>query len=174
MSTTNTPVEIEKNASQPGAVPGLWRSFRNEVDRLFHRLDGGFGLPAIRRLADIEPLFGNDHFGTPLPAIDLTEDGKSYTIAAELPGLDERNVSVTIYGNYLVMKGEKAQETRKQDGSLHLSERSYGAFERSFRIPDSVEADKIGADFTKGVLTVTLPKSAAAVAASRKIEIKAA
>lgn len=172
MSTTS--IEVKKPARQSEALPSLWNNFRTEVDSLIHRFDGGFGLPSMRRLVDIDPLFGKDSFGTLLPAIDITEDEKHYKIAAELPGLDEMSVSVTVTGNYLVLKGEKRQETQKDEKSYHLSERSYGAFERSFRIPDTVETGKIEAEFAKGVLTVTLPKSAEAAAAARKIEIKAA
>jgi HSP20 family protein len=170
-----TPIEVKKSTGQPEALPNLWHSFRSEVDNLFHRFDNGFGFPAMRRLIDIEPWFGRESFGAVLPAIDITEDDKAFKIAAELPGMDEKNVSVTVDGAYLVLKGEKSQETKKDDKSFHLSERSYGAFERSFRIPDSVDGAKIDAQFSKGVLTITLPKSPEAGAgAARKIEVKAA
>lgn len=168
----NTPIEIKRPAGEPGALPDLWRSFRNEVDSLFHRFDGGFGFPAMRRLMDIEPFFAQEAFGPLIPAIDVTEDEKSYEIAAELPGLDEKDVSITLTGTDLVIKGEKSEE--KEDKERCLSERSYGSFERRFRLPDSVERDKIAAQFAKGVLTVSLPKSAKAAEPAKKIEIKAA
>ena len=167
-----TPIEIKKTAGEPEALPHLWRSFRNEVDHLFHRFDGGFGFPAMRRLMDIEPFFAKEAFGSLMPAIDVTEDEKVYKIAAELPGLDEKDVSLTVTGNDLVIKGEKSEE--KEDKERHLSERSYGSFERRFRLPDSVDRDKIAATFAKGVLTVSLPKTAKAAEPTKKINIKAA
>jgi HSP20 family protein len=74
----------------------------------------------------------------------------------------------------MTLKGEKRQEKEQNDKNYYLSERSYGSFQRSFYIPDGVDRDRIAADFAKGVLTVTMPKTAKAVAEQRKIEVKAA
>jgi HSP20 family protein len=74
----------------------------------------------------------------------------------------------------MTLKGEKRQEKEQNDKNYYLSERSYGSFQRSFYIPDGVDRDRIAADFAKGVLTVTMPKTAKAVAEQKKIEVKAA
>jgi HSP20 family protein len=72
------------------------------------------------------------------------------------------------------LKGEKRQEKEQKDKNLYLSERSYGSFQRSFAVPENVDRDKIAADFAKGVLTITMPKTAKAVEQQKKIEVKAA
>lgn len=166
-----TPIEINKASAPTAPLPGLWDSFRNEMDSLFRRFDDGFGVPAVRRLMDVEP-FWHRAAGPLLPAIDVVEDDHTYIVSAELPGLDEKSVSVTLSGDLLVLKGEKSEETEEKDKNRYLSERCYGCFERSFRLPDNVERDKISAEFAKGLLRVRLPKSATAPA--KKIEVKAA
>jgi len=87
--------------------------------------------------------------------------------------MDEKDVSVCVKGGALVIEGEKRQEKEEKGKDSYLSERSYGAFRRNFTLPDEVDAEKVKAQFAKGVLTVTLPKTAAAQSA-RKIEVKAA
>jgi HSP20 family protein len=99
-------------------------------------------------------------------------DDKTYTISAELPGLAAENVDVSVVGGNLVIRGEKKNETRKEDKNDYLSERSYGAFERSFHLPDAVDREHIMAEVSKGVLTVTLPKTEAAQIKTRKIAVQ--
>jgi HSP20 family protein len=173
----DVPVEVKKAAPAEPPVPEVWRSFRSEMDRLFDR----FGFPSLRRMFDFEPPGRPmSSFGMAAPPIDISEDEKSYRIAAELPGLDAKDVDVTVSGDMLVLKGEKRQEKEEKeekeekDKNYHFSERSYGAFQRSFELPASVERDKIRADFAKGVLTITLPKSSAAQKQPKKIEVKSA
>ena len=86
---------------------------------------------------------------------------KTYKISAELPGLDAQDVEMSISDDRLVLKGEKRQEQEEKNKNYHHSERTYGSFQRSFELPMSVDRDKIAADFSKGVLTITLPKTAA-------------
>lgn len=170
------PVEVNK-AKQvaPAQAPDVWQSFRGEIDRLFDRFSGSFALPAFRRWLSVEPVLPTDSsFAVTMPAIDVTEDDKSYTVTAELPGMEQKNIEVTVTGDMLTLKGEKHYEKEEKDKNRYLSERSYGAFERSFALPDSVDRDKIASDLAKGVLTITLPKKAAAQQPSKKIEIKAA
>lgn len=169
---TKTSTEISKTPAQPAPWPGLWGSFRNEIDSLFHRFDNGFGAPAMRSLIDIGPFWGRTA-DTIFPAIDVVEDDQAYILSAELPGLDDKSVTVSVVGDMLVIKGEKSEETEEKDKSRYLSERSYGCFERSFRLPDSVDQDGIAAQFAKGVLKITLPKTKSA-AASKQIEVKSA
>jgi len=169
----STPVDV-KNAV-PAPTPDGWRSFRNEMDRLFDRFSGGFGLPSFRRMFDVEPSWQYDSlFSFTSPAVDVTEDDKAYKITAELPGIDEKNIDVAVSGDLLTLRGEKHYEKEEKDKNRHMSERAYGSFQRSFALPDGVDRDKISADLTKGVLTVILPKRPEAQQATKKIEVKAA
>jgi len=111
-------------------------------------------------------------FNFSLPAIDMSEDEKAYKITAELPGMDAKDIDVQVTGDTLVLKGEKRQEKEEKDKNYHFSERSYGSFQRAFELPASVDRNKIAAGFSKGVLTLTLPKTAEAQTPAKKIDIK--
>jgi len=171
----DVPVEVKKAPSAEPAVPDVWGSFRSEMDRLFDRFAGGFGFPSLRRMFDIEPAWRPaSSFTFSAPAIDMSEDEKAYKVSAELPGLDATDVDVSISGNTLVLKGEKRQEKEEKDKNYHFSERAYGSFQRVFELPASIVRDKIAADFSKGVLTITLPKTPDAQKQQKKIEVKSA
>jgi HSP20 family protein len=166
------PVEIKKAPPAQTTIPDVWQSFRSEMDRLFDRFGGGFGFPSLRRMFDIEPAWRSS-FSFSVPAIDMSEDEKTYKISAELPGLDPKDIDVSVTGDMLVLRGEKRQEKEEKDKNYHFSERAYGSFQRAFELPASVDRGKIGADFSKGVLTITLPKTAAAQQPTKKIAVKA-
>jgi len=102
----------------------------------------------------------------------MSEDEKSYKISAELPGIDAKDIDVSVSGDMLVLKGEKRQEKEEKDKNYHFSERAYGSFHRAFELPASVDRNKVAADFSKGVLTITLPKTAEAQRPLKKIEVK--
>jgi HSP20 family protein len=173
----NTPVEVKKTAPAPtaAAAPDMWRSFRTEMDRLFDRFATGWGMPSLRRMFDVEPAFRYESsFTMPSPAMDIIEDDAAYTVTAELPGMTEKEIEVMVSGDMLTLKGEKRQEKEQKEKNFYLSERSYGSFQRSFYVPDGVDRDKIAADFSKGVLTITMRKTAKAVQQQKKIEVKAA
>jgi HSP20 family protein len=110
-------------------------------------------------------------FGAMSPSIDVRENGKEIIIEAELPGLEEKDVDLSFRDGVITIKGEKRSEREEKKDDYHLTERSYGSFQRSFRLPDTVEVDKATANFDKGVLKVTLPKSAEAVKSEKKIPI---
>lgn len=108
------------------------------------------------------------------PRTDVTETDTHIKVTAELPGMDEKDIQVTLSGDTLTIKGEKKTEMEeKKEGAYH-SERYYGTFRRMVPLPAEVEADKVTATFRKGVLTITLPKAKAAEAEATKIEVKAA
>ncbi len=98
----------------------------------------------------------------------------SITIEAELPGVEEKDVSVILTNGILTIKGEKKQNKEETNENYYLAERSYGAFERSLRLPETIDQAKIEAKFDKGVLKVKAAKKPEAVKAARKIEIKPA
>lgn len=171
---TDKAIDIKKIPAAREALPDMWRSFRTDLDRLFDRFDGGFWPPAMRRMFDMEPFWRQaTSFDFNVPAVDVSEDEKAYTITAELPGIDEKNVDVSVHGDSLVFKGEKHKEREEKDKNYYLSERSYGSFQRSFRLPEGVDQSKIAATFAKGVLTITLPKTTEAQKQQKKIEVKA-
>jgi len=167
----NTPVEVVKQTPPTKPAPDAWRSLRGEMDRLFDRFSSGFGMPSLGRMFDTTPMLRTE-FTVPTPAVDIIEDAAGYKVTAELPGMDEKDIEVALSDDVLTIKGEKTAETEKQDANTYLSERCYGAFQRSFVVPDGVDGDKIKADFAKGVLTVMLPKAAPAV--KKTIEVKKA
>jgi HSP20 family protein len=171
MAMADVPVEVKKAAPTETTTPDVWRSFRSEMDRLFDR----FGFPSLRRMFDMEPAWRPaSSFTFSVPAIDMSEDEKAYKISAELPGLDAKDVDVSVSGNMLVLKGEKRQEKEEKDKNYYFSERAYGSFQRTFELPASVDRDKVAADFSKGVLTITLPKTPEAQKPQKKIEVKSA
>ena len=170
-----TPIEVKKTDPVPAGAPDAWRSFRTEMDRLFDRFAGGWGMPSLRRMFEGEPAVRYESsFSVPSPAVDIAEDDANYKVTAELPGMSEKEIEVVVSGDMLTLKGEKRQEKEQKEKNFYLSERCYGSFQRSFYVPEGVDRDKIAADFAKGVLTITMPKTAKAVEQQKKIEVKAA
>jgi len=112
--------------------------------------------------------------GRLVPSMDIAETDKAFEVKAELPGMDEKDVEITIADGLLTIKGEKKDETEEKDKSFHRVERSYGSFQRTLSLPANVDEEKISADFAKGVLEVTLPKSREAAKGPKKIGIKSA
>jgi HSP20 family protein len=118
--------------------------------------------PAFRR-ADEEALF--------VPRFDVKETKDAYVFKADLPGVREEDVEVSMSGNRLTVTGKRESESREGDETYYTSERSYGAFSRSFTLPDGVDGEKIRAEMKDGVLAVTVPKKAEMQA--KKIPISA-
>lgn len=96
------------------------------------------------------------------PRIDVVESEAEYLVTAEVPGLDEKDLQIEVHGDVLTLSGEKRAEHEGERKGWRWSERSFGSFRRAIRLPVEVEADKASASFKNGVLTVTLPKAAAA------------
>ncbi len=94
-----------------------------------------------------------------IPAFDISESEKEYRVSAELPGIDVKDLEVTLNEGVLTIKGEKRQEAEKKEDHYLRIERSYGSFDRRFRLPDGVEANKIDATYKDGILNLTIPKS---------------
>jgi HSP20 family protein len=172
---TKVPVTIESKRPASPTASQAWRPFeglRREVDRLFEDFTmNPFRLPFRRPAFDIEPFWQAESW-IAAPAVDLVEQEKAFELTAELPGLDEKNVEVKVANGVLTIKGEKQEDKEEKNKDFHMRERRFGSFERALRIPDTVDADKIEARFKKGVLTVTLPKTAEAQKPVKKIEVK--
>lgn len=107
-----------------------------------------------------------------MPSFEVTETADKLTVAAELPGMAEKDVELTIDDGVLRVRGEKRNERTEEEKGYHISERSYGSFERAFALPDGLDLDKVAAEFKDGVLTITLPKDETKRETVRKIDIK--
>jgi HSP20 family protein len=105
-----------------------------------------------------------------MPAIDISETEKEYVITGEIPGVDAKDLDVTLTDGILTIKGEKKHENEEKDENYHRIERHYGSFERSFRIPDKVKTDELDATYKDGIFKLSLPK--AEVVEAKKIEVK--
>jgi len=171
---TKLPVKTTESDRAPahrGWAP--MEGLRRDFSRLFEDFGDLWRSPMRHALLGAEPLWSRDLTWAATPAVDIAEKDKTYEITAELPGLDDKNVEVKVANGMLTIRGEKTEEKEEKKKDYYLSERRYGSFERRFQIPEGVESDKIEASFKKGLLTVTLPKTAAAQqVAEKKVAIK--
>jgi HSP20 family protein len=182
MKSTKSPVSKApaktsetKPAERTSAVE-TWRpldNLRKEVDRLFETFDQGIWRFPFPRAADfMQPSWRTDVAWTVDPAVDIVEKDNAYELTAELSGLDEKDIDVNVANGRLTIKGEKEEDKEERKKNYYLRERRFGSFERSFAIPEGVDASKIDASFKKGVLTVTLPKTQEAKKPAKKIAVK--
>ncbi|GJL79727.1 MAG: molecular chaperone Hsp20 [Nitrospinaceae bacterium] len=121
-----------------------------------------------------EASFGTDLMAptAPMPKVDVTETDGEVQVVAELPGLDEKDVDVSLSENVLTLKGEKKHEKEEKQKNFYRMERTFGKFQRRIALPAEIESDKVEASFKKGILTVKLPKSEKAQKEAKKITIK--
>src|SRR5262245_16040681 len=141
----------------------IFSGMRDELDKLFQQFE--------RRVPRRPTLFRQ---GQPMlvPELDVRANTSSITVEAELPGVAENDISVTLANRVLTIMGEKKQDKEQKSENYHVSERSYGAFTPSLRLPETIDESKLEAKFDKGVLKITAAKKPEAVKAERKIEIK--
>lgn len=142
----------------------MFSAMRDEMDRVFERFDVDWPRwpGVLRRTGGISMV---------VPELDVHENSKSVVVEAELPGVEEKDVTVTLANGCLTIKGEKRDQREEQGQTYYRSERSFGAFERSLRLPDTIDESKVEARFDKGVLRITAVKKPEAVKAERRIEI---
>ena len=148
-------VRVKREDENPFAL------LRREMDSLFDNFFHGFG---------IEPF--ESRMGAFAPKVDMTENDKEIKISAELPGVDEKDIDVSLQKDMLTIKGEKKEEKEDKGKDYYRMERSYGSFSRTIPLPVDVETDGVEAKFKKGVLSITIPKTAKAVAETKKISVK--
>lgn len=119
----------------------------------------------------LESWFGD--FSAPMfrPTIDVVDEGKTLRVSAELPGLEDKDVKVSIDDGALVIEGEKRLESKTQRDECYRVERSYGSFRRVIPMPSDIDAAKVAAKMDKGVLTITIPKSGKAASTARNVPI---
>ncbi|RMH85890.1 Hsp20/alpha crystallin family protein [Pseudomonas sp. AOB-7] len=169
----------EKAAPQTTRSPALsdpWRpldTLRTEVDRLFEDfIRPPLNFPFGRSSFDIEPFWKRSMSGYGIPAVDIAEKDKSFEITVELPGMEEKDIQIRLANGNLSISGEKKDEKEETRKDYHLSERHYGSFERIFSLPKGVDVDHIEANFSKGVLAISLPKRPEAVKPEKVIPVK--
>jgi HSP20 family protein len=164
--------ENDKTTEARGGLPapeaaGLWSplsSLRREMDRLFDDFGTSrWPVPGAMRLMAEMP---------PVPAMDLAESEGGYEVTVELPGIDVKDVELSVSDDMLTLRGEKREESERKDKDLHVRERRYGSFQRSLRLPADADAGRVEATCANGVLGITLPKSRTARAREQKIEIR--
>jgi HSP20 family protein len=154
-------------------LPTLWgesaadrmpfRALQQEVDKLFHDFTSEF--PTLGRWN------GNGRLAI---QVDVAETEKTLEVTAELPGVNEKEIDVSLVGDMLTIKAEKKSDKEEKTKDYHLVERTYGTFERSMRLPFKADPAKIEAKFDKGVLKLVVQKPAEAQTKTQKIEVKAA
>ena len=161
-AATKLPVKSESSSTAPSKVLE-WRPFeglRHQVDRLFRDFETGFLQSPFYR--DVDNFWRRDLAFPVTPAVDIVEKDNGFEITAEVPGLDAKNIELSLSDDVLTIKGEKKEEKEEKTKDRYVSERRYGSFRRSVQLPASVDAGKIEANYKSGILTVTLPKSAEA------------
>jgi HSP20 family protein len=134
-------------------------SFRREMDRLWDRFFSE--RPALDMLEK-----GWE------PTIDITETKSDLIVKAELPGIDPKEIDISLTGDTLTIRGEKQQEKEEKEENYYRIERSYGIFSRTIKLPVSVQNDRIKASYQHGVLKITLPKSKEAKQKQIKIKVE--
>ncbi len=147
-----------------GLIP--WRR-RMELADLHREMEDAFG-----RLFHEWPFGLSLKEGDWVPPMDISEGAKNLVAKVEVPGIDPKDIDISLQGGVLTVRGERKQEKEERQENFHSVERSYGSFCRSIRLPVEVNADKVKASYKDGVLTITMPK--AKEEATKKIEVKAA
>jgi HSP20 family protein len=135
---------------------------RQEMNSVFDNFLRGF---------ELESFAGR--FGAFSPSVDVKETDKEIKVSAELPGMNDKDIDVSLTKDSLTIKGEKKEEKEDKGKNYYRMERSFGSFTRTVPLPAEVDTEKAKADFVKGVLTVTLPKTPKAIKDTKKIPIKA-
>lgn len=142
-----------------------FKAMREEMDRMFH----AFSMPQMKWNTEMA---GNT--GVVSLHVDIAETDDEIQIKADLPGIEEDNVEVTLDDDFLCLRVEKKSESATDEKNWKVVERSHDLFERRIRVPDGIDPDQMAATFYKGVLTVTMPKPATTEPPARRIAIKRA
>jgi HSP20 family protein len=142
-------------------------ALQSDINRMFEDLWRSFDLPMLGNAGDG---FGNGA----MPRVDVRETDKEVEVVAELPGMEEPDLEVSVGEGMLTIRGEKKEEHEREDKGYVLRERSFGRIERVVPLPAGLDPDSAKATFKNGVLTVTIPKTPEAQAAVKRIQVHAA
>jgi len=139
-------------------MPGGMLGFQNDFDRLFNSF---INIPEEET-----------SLSTFSPSVDIEEKEKEFRIIAELPGLSKEEITINIKDNLLSISGEKKQEKKTEDENYHRTERIFGSFQRTFRLPEYADQDNIAAEYKNGILNVSIPKLEESISKNVEIKIK--
>lgn len=149
-------------APQGGDTDAPLQSLQQEINRAFDTFWNRF-----------DRSFAPGFLASGAPRTDVSESDDAVEVSIELPGMDEKDIDVSLSNDVLTIRGEKKEEKEEKRKGYYLSERTFGVIQRSIPLPPGVDAEKVEATFRKGVLTVTLPKTAEARENVRRIAVKA-
>ena len=147
-------VPVRREESDP------FRSLQQSINRVFDDFFSGFNLEPFGRFSGFTP------------HVDVTETDKEIRISAELPGMDEKDIDISVTKKALTIKGEKKEEKEDKGEGYYKCERSYGSFHRTIPLYTEIDTDRVEASFKKGVLNIVLPKSPEAVKETKKVTVK--
>jgi HSP20 family protein len=164
--------EKDKNMDVRTFLPSLWdrdrkspsdfSSLRKEMDKVFDDFSRSFGMPE---------LFPAPSGFDVVPQLDVQDTEKEVKLGVELPGVEEKDIDISVAGDTITISGEKKSQSETKESGSYRSERAFGSFRRSVTMPFKINADRVEAKFANGVLTVTVPKPAEAVEQTKKIAI---
>ncbi len=146
-------------ALRPGNLARSMLSLQDDMDRMFEEVWGGASLPSLAQTVNF-------------PAIDVTENEKTFKVKAEVAGMRPEDIDISITEGAITLKGEKKEEKEETGENYIRRESSFGAFERRIALPEAANADHAEATFKNGVLCVEIPKKAEAVRKPKKLNIK--
>jgi HSP20 family protein len=149
-------VPVRRDVADPFSI------LHHDMDSMLEDFWGGF---------DLEPFWGG-HAASFIPNVDVTENDKEIRISAELPGLNDKDIDVTLNHDSITIRGEKKEEKEDKGKDYCCMERSYGSFCRTIPLHVEIESGKAAASYKKGVLTVKIPKSLKAIEENKKISVK--
>lgn len=152
---------------------GPFGTYRRQMEQLHREMDRLFDDLTVdpERSSFMPWAWGRN---VAMPTIDQTEDDKAFYVSIELPGMDEKDVDVTLSGRLLTIRGEKKEDEKEEDKDYYRRERRFGSFRRTLELPGEVDETKIEAAFKKGVLRIELPRTKEAKARIKHIDVKAA
>ncbi|MBM9616602.1 Hsp20/alpha crystallin family protein [Desulfobulbus rhabdoformis] len=158
-----------QHAEKPQGVPGghtpPMLQLHRDIDNLFGQFFAGWGMP---RLGNWEGLSTDALLK---PKVDLSGADNQYQLTVEIPGVEEKDISVDVRQNTMTIRGEKRQEKEEKEKNHYRIERSYGAFQRILSLPEDVDQDSIKAAFKNGVLTITMPRKALPASEVKQVAI---
>ncbi|MAB10847.1 Hsp20/alpha crystallin family protein [Hyphomonas sp.] len=163
VETKGGPLMTTQSETLPSLAP-----LQSELNTLFDRFFERFEAPMLQSgFAGLSGALSG-------PRLDMKETDKEIEISLDLPGLDEKDVDVTLTGDVLTVRGERRHDNEREEGGYYVHERSFGSFYRTIPLPPGLDTDKAKATFKKGVLNLKVPKTAEAKRLTKRIEVKSA
>jgi HSP20 family protein len=153
-----------RGATPVGGGDQPLRTLQSELNRVFESLLRT--VPGAGAGAALSPFMGEG------PRIDVAETETAIEVSADLPGLEEKDIEVSLGGDLLTIKGERKTETGRRLLSYRINERVFGSFTRSIALPSGIDADAVSASFKNGVLTITIPKTQEAAQEAKRVAVK--